>query len=245
MLKTTRSQPETLPTKSTQTSTATSDKHQLSTALDTNQSNQENSSVQFLLQEYISLRQDMIWLRTETTNRFTALITLTSVIIGGIVVMIGSNAFTPFIIRTTIIVALLLISFVSFNIFSFAVSRRIGLDRILRAINRIRRYFSDQDPDIRIYLSFPIHDHPTNHVSHIPHTGMVTTMQVIIAFTLTSTIPIITEAFSVRLGWILIFSALGFATILTLLELYTQNELNRAHDRALKEQVFPRQKTSR
>jgi hypothetical protein len=121
--------------------------------------------VEFLMAEYDVISQDFSRLRNEGLNRLNFLITLTSGIIGGLVLLSQTTSASDTSIRLISMGSLILLLIVGLDTFRFAVQRGISTDRDVRALGRIRRYFVEQDPSLDNHLTWQTHDEPTRWIT--------------------------------------------------------------------------------
>ena len=109
-------------------------------------------SSDFMLEEYKMLRERFHSLRSEGVNRLNFFITLTSVVVGGVLVWGSSNNVSPVLFKSVLLVALLLLASVGLDVFWFMVTRHRATDKVQRGMNRVRRYFVECDPSLTPYF---------------------------------------------------------------------------------------------
>ncbi len=124
---------------------------------------EQKRNAQFLLEEYKQLDNERVRLRDEGIARLNFFLTLTSAVLGGIV-LFGQS--TPsFKIEYILLIALIFLSIIGWYTFSFTVDRDINTDRLLRAAGRIRRYFTNNSPNIKSHIMWQDHDEPSKYVT--------------------------------------------------------------------------------
>lgn len=126
---------------------------------------ESDPSLAFLLAEYDQINEERRRSRSEGPNRLNFFLTITSSVLGGWVLLAQIGTIPNTQLQGIGILALLFLCLVGWDTFIFSVSRDVGTDYNLRAMARIRRYFTDQDPSLRRYLSWQEHDDPTPYIT--------------------------------------------------------------------------------
>lgn len=121
----------------------------------------ERSAIEFLIAEYNEISQDTRRLRQEGSVRLNFFITITSSFLAVLVFLSQSKGTTNTFIQVAAIVALCLLLIVGLDTFKFTIGRDVSTDPNIRATGRIRRFFSQQNPEIQMYLTWRCHDEPT------------------------------------------------------------------------------------
>lgn len=140
-------------------------------------------SASFLIEEYKMCLESYNRMRDDGTNRLNFFIALASALLGG-AVLIASNStqLTRLDIEILLLVILAFLIFIGVDIYNFTLSRQFALDKWLRGMNRIRRYFVDHDMSIEKYLVHSLDDEPTGHITHRESVGIRRINQIILAF---------------------------------------------------------------
>ena len=126
----------------------------------------EQSAIEFLIAEYNEISQETRRLRQEGIVRLNFFIAITSSILAVLVFLSQSKATTDAFFQISAIGVLSLLLLVGLNTFSFTIGRDISTDLNIRATGRIRRFFSQQNPEIQEYLTWRCHDEPTSWITN-------------------------------------------------------------------------------
>jgi len=121
----------------------------------------ERSAIEFLIADYSEISQDTRRLRQEGIVRMNFFITITSSFLAVLVFLSQSQGTTDTFFQVAAIVALCLLLIVGLDTFKFTIGRDVSTDLNIRATGRIRRFFSQQNPEIQMYLTWRCHDEPT------------------------------------------------------------------------------------
>jgi hypothetical protein len=217
-------------------------KHSSSTqkaiSVDKNETNQEHFSKavkDFMLAEYRALDNA----RASSLQRGQAYISLFLTIVSGTAALLAlmsqlaSNTESFFFISLSILFLLFLLGLISF---ARVLQRDLGIIRISRGLNRIRRYFVEIEPDIQPYLTYP----PCDDKPEYTHTGISRIgLRSIVALINSSTGA--TLAYLVasagfensRIAWIsVVIAVVVFVISLVLHELYVSSRLRAAESKA-------------
>lgn len=198
----------------------------------------ERSATEFLIAEYNEISQDTRRLRQEGIVRLNFFITITSSILAVLVFLSQSKLTTDAFFRVAAIGVLCLLLLVGLDTFSFTIGRDISTDLNVRATGRIRRFFSQQNPEIQNYLTWRCHDEPTTWI-----TNNTSGVRRIVQYILSSICALITglalnlvganSAISIIFGIIVLISSfLGFRS-------YVMRRLKQASIAARKSVRFP------
>lgn len=199
--------------------------------------NQEHS-VKFLLQEFSQIDSERLRLRSEAVQRLNFFLTLTSAILGGLVLFGNStntsnNEFLA-------LAALVALSIIGWQTYDFIVGRDINSDRLLRAGGRIRRYFANNDPTIQKYLMWQVHDEPSKYITH-NDSAVRRTIESILAFLISFAVGLFVNIISKQIFLIIvIIGAITFIIILSGLELYASRRFYKAVNDAKAEMLYPK-----
>jgi len=201
----------------------------------------ETASQRILLEEYKSIHNDYLRLRSEGVTRVNFFITSASVALGGVFVL-GSSNNTPIIYFKIILLATLtLLAIISMEIYYYLIQRDIGSDRHIRGLARRRNYFIEIDPSIKGYFIHTLYDTPTAYLV-MKSSGMRRTTQIIEGFfvgsalaILSTFLPLIPEV-NFGIGLVAVFLTI------TVLETNARRKLGKASKNAEKEIKFDKQK---
>lgn len=125
---------------------------------------QETSSQRILLEEFKALHTDYVNLRGEGVNRVNFFITAMSVAFGGVLVFASNNNIPPTYFKYILLIVSLIMASIGYEIYNFLIQRDIASDRNIRGLGRIRRYFTQLDPDIKDYFINRLDDTPSGYL---------------------------------------------------------------------------------
>ena len=179
-------------------------------------------SIEFLLAEYNQISEETRRLRAEGLNRLNFFITLTSSVLGGVVLLSQLNITSVVVVEWIALGTLLFLAVVGWNAFRFTVSRDINTDFNIRATARIRRFFVEHDPQVGPYLTWHYHDEPTGWI--VGNTSNLRgTTQLILALLLALTVGLVTYLLVGLIISAVIVGLVGFALALALLIRYARH----------------------
>lgn len=195
-------------------------------------------AIDFLLVEYNLHYEEKKRNNEVGSTRLNFFITLTSSVLGGLVVIGGVGVFTVEQIQVIAILALLFLSVVGWGTLRSIVQRSISLDKAIRAMARIRAYFTHLDPSLKKYLTWPDVDEPTSHIGVYRSTVRTT------AHTILSILGAMAIGLSVNLlvqqpGLALLAGAITLVMIFFVTDLYIVRQFKHAQLKAEKEIRFP------
>lgn len=205
---------------------------------------ESDPSLAFLLAEYDQINEERRRSRSEGPNRLNFFLTIASSVLGGLVLLAQVGTIPDTEMQGIAILALLFLCLVGWDTFIFSVSRDVGTDYNLRAMARIRRYFTDNDPSLRRYLSWQEHDDPTPYIARNASSVRSTTQAMLSIFCgLISglLINLITHIMPLAL-------IVGASTLLGVylwLHRYATRQLSQAHAIATRTARFPRHHTEK
>jgi hypothetical protein len=203
---------------------------------------QNNSSREFLLEEYKALESRFQTYRVEGVSRLNSYLTLTSVLGGAGLFFLGNNANLPSITSQPILIAvMILLSSVGYDTWFYIVIRQITSDKIERGLSRIRHYFIERDETISRYLVNSINDDPTSFIkSQNRASGVRRTVLTIQAFTLSVAFVSFVNLIMPQIrSWLIIVGIAVFIFDFVLFEYLGKKRFARAQERVTKESVFP------
>lgn len=189
------------------------------------QKHDDEESGKFLLEELKLLEADRLRLKAEAGQRLNFFLSLSSAIVGGLVIF-GQSA-NVLGLEYIIVVALLFLSLIGWQTFTYIVGRDISTDRNLRASGRIRRYFSDKNPACRAYLMRQDDDEPTSYITNNKST-IRRTAESVLAFLLAFAIGIFTNILGWSVAAALLVTLISFVCLLVTFELYSKRQFNKA-----------------
>lgn len=156
------------------------------------------ASHEFMLQEYKMLQERFQSLREEGIKRLTFFVTLTSAVIGGLLIIGNGMSQSPVPLKLLWLVALTLLAIIGSGLFRLMPFREASLDRVVRGMNRVRRYFIEHDPALSNYVIYPYHDEPTGYLTE-PNSGLRQAAQTMQSFLLGFAIGIVVDLLNIRL----------------------------------------------
>lgn len=121
----------------------------------------EKESEAFLLKELDLMESEVKRLRAEGPARLQFLLSITSALLGSLLVLAGLKTLEPDLIRRAAIVTSFLLFAFSLVTYQYLIGRDISCDRNARATARIRRYFLDRSPKLERHISWQTSDAPT------------------------------------------------------------------------------------
>ena len=193
------------------------------------------SSQSILLEEYRALHGDYIQQRSEGITRMNFFITALSVVLGGVLIFASKTNATTFpYFSLVLLAALLILATIGLDVDSFLIQRNIDIDRDIRGMARVRNYFVNLDPGLKIFLVNDIYDTPTDHLV-VKGSGMRRSAEIIVGFLIGIALTVLSTYFPLALE---INIMIGVSvTILTalFLEFSAQRKLGKALRDAQKE----------
>jgi len=202
--------------------------------MDENRDKKEHG-VKFLLQEFGQIDTERLRLRGEAVQRLNFFLTLTSAILGGLVLFGQSSS----LIRIDYIVfaALLFLSTIGWQTFDYIIGRDINTDRLLRAGGRIRRYFVKNDPTIQKYLMWQNHDEPSGYITH--NTSAIRrTVEAILSFLLAVAVGLLVNFIVQQEVIPFIGGAISFMVFLAGLKIYAFRRFQKAVKEAQEKEIL-------
>ena len=121
----------------------------------------EKERESFLLKELDLMESEIKRLRAEGPSRLQFLFTITSSLLGSLLVLAGLKTIDIEWIRMAAIVISFLLFTFSLVTFQYLIGRDISCDRNARATARIRRYFLNRSPILERHISWQTSDTPT------------------------------------------------------------------------------------
>jgi hypothetical protein len=198
----------------------------------------EKTATEFLMMEYQELIQEYGHVRDEGIKRLNFYLTITSSILGGLV-LLSQISLTPMAFQIATIGASFFLLLIGLPIFRYTIYRDKNSDTLLREISRIRQYFVSQNPSIERYVSRPINDEPTGVV--LRNTSNVrVTIQSIIALLIGAIVGLLINFATDNP---LISGATGsviFIVVYYALNTYAKAQYKKAKDAAAKSVRFPK-----
>lgn len=198
-----------------------------------------SSSIEFLLAEFQEMNEQLRRQNDEGLHRLNFFIALTTSILASLVALTEFSSILPEIFQVVSIGALIFLLIIGLGMHQFMLKRGVRNDRNVRAINRIRRFFVDQNPRILPYLILPTHDEPTGWITNNRSSNRSTT-QIIVALIFALLIGLVLNLTVSQ--WSITISAgvLGFIVGYQLLRIYANKQYKLAADEARREMRFPK-----
>jgi hypothetical protein len=202
--------------------------------------NTENSSSErFLIEEYQMLRERFHNMRTEGINRINLLFTVTSAVLGGVLLFDSKNSsFSPGFFQLILLIMLLILAAVGYDIYLFLIARDRVSDRVERGMARIRRYFVEKDKDLEKYLVYTTYDNPTTYLSR-SNAGLRRTVQIIESFIVTLISCLIANMFVLPYRYLILTGISIFILTFTALLLNARRLLKQELKLSAKYMKFP------
>ncbi len=203
---------------------------------------EQKQNAQFLLEEYKQLDNERIRLRDEGIARLNFFLTLTSAVLGGIVLFGQSNA--SFKIEYILLIALIFLSVIGWYTFNFTVDRDINTDRLLRAAGRIRRYFTKKSPDIKAHIMWQDHDEPSKYVTRnnsIVRKIMHAALSLLLALTIGLLLNLATQNAMISI----LAGVVSFVIFLSGFEFYARRHFRKAAKEAETQILQPKQQAAK
>lgn len=202
----------------------------------------KDESIEFLLKEFDHSDTERIRLRAEAIERLNYFLTLTSAILGGLVFFGQSAQFQNIIY--VLIAALVFLSLIGWQTFRYIVIRDIHSDNILRSQGRIRRYFVDNDPEIKNYLTWQAHDEPSVYITKNDSAVRITS-QSVLSLLLALIFGLLLSLLSIQPVVLMLSSIFLFVVLLFTLEFYAQRQFKKAVKNAQKQVLHPEHNKSK
>jgi len=205
--------------------------------------NEEQKVIDFLLAEYNKLHDELNRLRDEGMKRLNFFITMTTSVLGGLVILGGWKVISVTQFHLIAIVALLFLLIVGWGVFRFSIYRDIDIDFQLRSIARIRRYFITLDPNMHRFLSEEkIDDEPTRYITGENVSSFRTTTHTIISLFFSAIAGLIVNIFMDNIITSIVTGLVGFILVFFAIDNYIKNMLKKALENAKNSIQFPKDK---
>lgn len=147
-------------------------------------STSSTSSQSILLEQYRALNSDYIQQRGEGVTRMNFFMAAMSVVLGGALVFAsGNNATMISDFRLVLLAALIILTTIGIDVYSFLIQRNIDIDRDIRGMARVQSYFVYLDPVLENFFVNGIHAAPTDFLT-AKGFGMRRSAEIIIGFLL-------------------------------------------------------------
>lgn len=199
----------------------------------------QDQSVEFLLVEFQEIAQETRRIRVEGLSRMNLYITLTSSILAGLILISQIDATSILSFQAISIGAMLFLALIGWNTFQFSISRDINTERNIRATNRIRRFFVDNDPELGLYLTWNTHDEPMSWITH-NRSNVRGMAQSILSFVIATMTGLITYLVTATVSWSVIVGVPCFAVAMVSLNAYANRRYGEAEDTAQRDIRFPK-----
>ncbi len=124
----------------------------------------KDSTITFLMAEYSELNEELKRQRDSRLRRLNFFVTITSSVLGGLIIVSGFGSITTVQFHFISLGALFFLLLIGWGTFRYSVERDIKTDEHIRAIARIRHYFVELDPIIKEHLTWQDNDEPTHYI---------------------------------------------------------------------------------
>jgi len=197
--------------------------------------------VDFLLAEYNKSHDELNRLRDEGMKRLNFFITMTTSVVGGLVILGGWKAISIIQFQLIAIVALLFLLIVGWGVFRFSIYRDIDMDFQLRSIARIRHYFMDLDPKMQRFLvEEKFDDEPTHYITGENVSSFRTTTHTIISLFFSAIAGSLTNLFVDNVIISIVIGLVGFVLAFVTMDNYIKSMFKKALENARKSIQFPK-----
>lgn len=207
----------------------------------TNKKNEENSSSErLLIEEYQMLRERFHNLRSEAISRMNLFFTVTSAVLGGILLFDSKNSsLPPGFFQLILLVLLLILAAIGYDIYLFMIARDRASDRVDRGMARIRRYFVERDKELEKFLVYTTYDGPTTYLTR-SNAGLRRTVQIIESFIVAIITCLIANLFVLPYAYIVVLGIATFIFTFIALVLNARRLLKQELKSAAKYMKFPK-----
>ena len=201
--------------------------------------NQSPSSERLLIEEYQMLRERFHNMRTEGISRMNLLFTVTSAVLGGILLFDSKNSSFPSgFFQLILLVMLLILAVIGYDIYLFMIARDRASDRVERGMARIRRYFVERDKELEKYLVYTTYDNPTTYLTR-SNAGLRRTVQTIESFIISLAVCVIASMFVLGYEYIVLIGITVFFLTYFILVLNARRLLKQELKSSAKYMKFP------
>lgn len=197
----------------------------------------EDTIVKYLLEEFRLIEGGRVRLRGEAIQRLNIFLTLTSALLGGLIIFGQSQ--TSIRSEYAFIAVITFLLTIGWQAFRYIIVRDINSDRVLRAGGRIRRYFSERNIEIKKYVTWQDHDEPSRYVS-MNDSAIRRTSVNVVAFLLALELGIIAFLFAHQVIFAIIIGFLTFVASIVYFEAYAQRKFKEAFVKAEEEVRLPK-----
>ena len=201
---------------------------------------QEQIALQFLLAEYSELNEEFRRLREEGVTRLNFYITITSSILAGLVLLSQISPASSGFLQFAAIGAAFLLMLIGWSLFRYTIARDELTDDTLRALARLRRFFTNHAPSIKGVLSRPMDDEPTMFVTRNASSIRLTVQSILsLLFALMAglAVNLVSRTLVLSVG----IGVIAFASVMLSLEAYSKKQFKRITESAHKSVRFPRE----
>jgi hypothetical protein len=168
------------------------------------------SSERFLIEEYQMLRERFHNTRTEGISRINLFFTVTSAVLGGILLLDSKNSSFPSgFFQLVLLVILLILAVIGYDIYLFMIARDRVSDRVERGMARIRRYFVERDKELEKFLVYTTYDNPTTYLTR-SNMGLRRTVQIIESLIIALATCVIANMFALSYTYIVVIGVAIF-----------------------------------
>ncbi len=218
----------------------TIDQSQQTTANEKQRGSPNDKLPDFLIAEYSEIFQEYRRLRDEGIKRLDFFVTLTTAVLGGLVVLSEISTSIQPTLPWIAVLSIFLLLILGWDIYRYLVTRETSSDFNMRAMGRIHRFFIGNDPLIADYFMWKTDDEPSIYVRKKSLSSLITTMSFFLSALLAFGIGVLLSFFSSR--WELVFGVglLVFLTGAFLLRADAKKRIKKAGEEAYASRKFPK-----
>jgi hypothetical protein len=193
----------------------------------------------FLIAEYSEVFQEFRRLRTEGISRLNFFVTLSTGILGGIIVLLQVSSLTALALQLITVIALSLLLLLGWDVFRYLISRDISSDFNMRAMGRIRRFFVDNNPMAVDYFLWNIDDLPAHYLGKgRPLSSIISTIVYFWGALLALDVGALLSVFTNQVEVIFGVGFICFVASIPLLRSYAKKRLLGEYEKALASSKF-------
>lgn len=200
---------------------------------------QPTPAADFLIAEYQEISQEFRRTREGGLARLNFLITLTSSILAGLILLAELGSLPAATYQFVATGAILFLIVIAWGTFGFSIYRDIASDSDVRASARIRKHFANQEPAIKFHLTWQDHDEPTFYIKE-NRSDIRRTAQSILALLIGLLVGILLNLTTGNLAPAAVIGILFVVLAWFLLLTYARRQLKKAYESALRDVRFPR-----
>jgi hypothetical protein len=193
----------------------------------------------FMIAEYSEVFQEHRRLRDEGIKRLNFFVTLSTAVLGGLVLLSEISSFMQSAFRWIVLLSIFLLLILGWDVYRYLVSREISSDFNMRTMGRIRRFFIGDDPRIADYFLWNTHDEPSIYVKKRSLSSLITTISFFLSALLAFGVGVLLSFYLSRLEPVFGVGILVFVAGTLLLRTSAQKRIKSAGEQALASMKFP------